>query len=85
MKESLRAKLDQLAARLDELTALLGSPEATSDMDRYRALTKEHADIGPVVERFLDTPAAGKSRMISSGRPAGLTPWRIARTQSTSV
>jgi len=54
MKESLRSKLDQLAARLDELTALLGSPEATRDLDRYRALTKEHADLGPVVERFRD-------------------------------
>ncbi len=54
MKESLRHKLDQLAARLDELTGLLGSPDITSDLDRYRALTKEHADIGPVVERFRD-------------------------------
>ncbi len=54
MKESLRHKLGQLAARLDELTGLLGSPDITSDLDRYRALTKEHADIGPVVERFRD-------------------------------
>jgi peptide chain release factor 1 len=54
MKESLRSKLDQLAARLDELNGLLGSPDITGDMDRYRALTKEHADIGPVVERFRE-------------------------------
>ncbi len=54
MKPSLRSKLDQLAARLDELTGLLGSPDATADLDRYRALTKEHADIGPVVERFRE-------------------------------
>ncbi|MFO1397764.1 MAG: peptide chain release factor 1 [Burkholderiales bacterium] len=54
MKESLRHKLDQLASRLDELTGLLGSPDITSDLDRYRALTKEHADIGPVVERFRE-------------------------------
>ena len=54
MKPSLRTKLDQLSARLDELNGLLGSPDITDDLDRYRALTKEHADIGPVVARFHD-------------------------------
>ena len=54
MKPTLRTKLDQLAARLDELDGLLGSPDVTDDLDRYRALTKEHADIGPVVARFHD-------------------------------
>ena len=52
MKPSLRTKLDQLSARLDELDGLLGSPDVTDDLDRYRALTKEHADIAPVVARF---------------------------------
>ena len=54
MKPSLRTKLDQLSARLDELNGLLGSPDVTDDLDRYRALTKEHADIGPVVARYHD-------------------------------
>ncbi|HTP99439.1 MAG TPA: peptide chain release factor 1 [Casimicrobiaceae bacterium] len=54
MKSSLRTKLDQLSSRLSELDGLLGSPDVTSDMDRYRALTKEHADVGPVVARFHD-------------------------------
>jgi len=54
MKSSLRTKLDQLSARLSELDGLLGSPDVTSDMDRYRALTKERADVGPVVARFHD-------------------------------
>ena len=31
---------------------MLGAPDITRDMDRYRALTKEHSDLGPVVERF---------------------------------
>ncbi|MFO1312453.1 MAG: peptide chain release factor 1 [Burkholderiales bacterium] len=52
MKPSLRTKLDQLSARLAELDGLLGSPDITQDLDRYRALTKEHADLGPVVARF---------------------------------
>jgi peptide chain release factor 1 len=54
MKPSLRTKLDQLSSRLAELDGILGSPDATKDLDRYRALTKEHADLGPVVARFHD-------------------------------
>ncbi len=52
MKPSLRLKLEQLAARRDELEAMLAAEEATRDMDRYRALTREHAEIDPVVARF---------------------------------
>src|SRR4029079_12041442 len=54
MKPSLRSKLDQLAARLDELDGLLGAPDVTSNLDRYRALTKEHSDLGQVVARFRE-------------------------------
>ena len=54
MNPSLQLKLDQLALRLDELDAVLASGEATRDMDRYRALTREHAEIGPVVARYRD-------------------------------
>ena len=52
MKPSLRTKLDQLSARRAELDALLASEEATRDMERYRSLTRERAEIDPVVERF---------------------------------
>jgi peptide chain release factor 1 len=54
MKPSLRTKLDQLSSRLAELEGILGSPDVTHDLDRYRSLTKEHADLGPVVVRFHD-------------------------------
>ena len=54
MKPSLRSKLDQLAARLDELDGLLGAPDITSNLDRYRALTKEHSNLGAVVARFRE-------------------------------
>ena len=52
MKASLRTKLDQLSARLAELDALLASEEATRNLDRYRLLTRERAEIDPVVARF---------------------------------
>jgi len=52
MKSSLRTKLEQLAMRLQELDATLSSETATRDMDRYRAMTREHAEISPVVAIF---------------------------------
>jgi peptide chain release factor 1 len=52
MKPSISAKLAQLAARLDEVNHLLSSEEATRDMDVFRKLNRERADIEPVVEHF---------------------------------
>ncbi|MGE5103272.1 MAG: peptide chain release factor 1, partial [Betaproteobacteria bacterium] len=52
MKLSLRTKLDRLSARLQELDALLAAEGATRDMDRYRQLSRERAEIDPVVARF---------------------------------
>ena len=43
MKDSLRFKLGQLASRVTELNHLLAAEGATRAMDRYRALSKEHA------------------------------------------
>jgi peptide chain release factor 1 len=54
MKTSLRVKLDQLSARLQEIDALLAAEEATRDLDRYRALARERAEIDPVVARFAE-------------------------------
>ncbi|HET6801492.1 MAG TPA: PCRF domain-containing protein, partial [Casimicrobiaceae bacterium] len=54
MKSSLRTRLDQLSARLAEVDALLASEEATRDMERYRSLTRERAEIDPVVTRFSE-------------------------------
>ena len=52
MKSSIAAKLAQLSARLEELNHLLSSEHVTADLDNYRKLTREHAEIGPVVELF---------------------------------
>ena len=52
MKPSLAAKLGHLSERLEELTHLLGSESVAQDMDSYRRLTREHAEITPVVELY---------------------------------
>jgi len=52
MKSSISAKLAQLAARLDEINRLLASEGITADLDNYRKLSREHAELEPVVDRF---------------------------------
>jgi peptide chain release factor 1 len=52
MKSSIRQRLEQLADRLAELDALLGAEEATRDMESYRRLSRERAEIAEVVGLF---------------------------------
>ncbi|MEX3526987.1 MAG: peptide chain release factor 1 [Burkholderia sp.] len=52
MKTSMQSKLDQLSNRLAELNELLSRENVTADLDQYRKLTREHAEIGPVVEHY---------------------------------
>ena len=52
MKQSIRDKLESLVGRLDELDRILASGEATRDMDQYRKMTREHAELGPVVALY---------------------------------
>ncbi|HTP95126.1 MAG TPA: peptide chain release factor 1 [Burkholderiales bacterium] len=52
MKQSIAAKLGQLSRRLNELNGLLSSETATRDLDSFRRLSREHAEIAPVVELF---------------------------------
>jgi peptide chain release factor 1 len=52
MKPSIAAKLAQLTSRLEELNQLLSAENLTANMENYRRLTREHAEIAPVVELY---------------------------------
>ncbi|MFZ6649374.1 peptide chain release factor 1 [Undibacterium sp. TJN25] len=52
MKPSMLSKLDQLAERLVEVNQLLNQEGSTNDMDNYRKLNREHAELGPLVELY---------------------------------
>ena len=54
------AKLDQLSERLEEVNNLLMQEGATNDMDQYRKLTREHAELGPLVALYKDYKQAGE-------------------------
>jgi len=53
MKDSILARLDQLAERFEELNALLGDAGVINDQPQFRKLSKEHAEIEPVVQVLL--------------------------------
>jgi peptide chain release factor 1 len=52
MNKSIAAKLTQLSVRLEELNRMLSSESATANLDNYRRLTRERAEIAPVVELY---------------------------------
>jgi peptide chain release factor 1 len=52
MKPSIAAKLEHLRRRLDELDSLLATEGATRDMDQFRRLSREHAELGPLVDLY---------------------------------
>lgn len=52
MNQSICDKLEHLTGRLDELGRILASGEATRDMDEYRRLSREHAELSPVVALY---------------------------------
>lgn len=65
MKPSMLVKLDHLAERLTEINHLLMQEGSTSNMDNYRKLNREYAELTPVVALYhryqqaqLDTESA---------------------------
>ncbi len=52
MKPSIQSKLETLAERHEEISVLLSQPEVMNDQNRFRELSKEYAELSPVVECF---------------------------------
>ncbi|MEQ1440456.1 peptide chain release factor 1 [Fontimonas sp. SYSU GA230001] len=52
MKASLIAKLEQMVERREEIARELGDPVVIGDTDKFRRLSQEYAQLGPVVETF---------------------------------
>jgi peptide chain release factor 1 len=70
MKDTFRIKLEQLSRRQVEVESLLSDPSVTNDMNRFRALTRERADIEPISTLFAQFQArevdlAGAQEMLA--------------------
>jgi peptide chain release factor 1 len=69
MKDSIRTKLENLTDRLQELDALLAAPDIIADNQKFRDLSKESAEIRPIVDCFqqyrnnLEAIAAAKEML----------------------
>jgi peptide chain release factor 1 len=53
MKPALRQQLDRYAGRLAELDSLLADPAVMRDAAGFRALSREHQEVGGIVERHV--------------------------------
>jgi peptide chain release factor 1 len=53
MKPSMRSRLEQLSRRLEEIDALLSQPEITGNRDQFKKLSRERAELDPVVGAFV--------------------------------
>ena len=54
MKDSIRNKLEKLADRYDEVSALLADPDVIGDNNKFRELSVEYSKLEPVVARYRD-------------------------------
>jgi len=77
MKPSIAAKLEQLRRRLAELDGLLASEAATRDMDSFRRLSREHAELAPIVDlynryRQAERDIAGAKEMLADAEMRAL-------------
>ncbi len=53
MKASILAKLDSLSERYEEVGALMSDPDIIGDQNKFRELSKEYAELEPVVKCYL--------------------------------
>ena len=54
MKASILAKLDSLSERYEEVGALMSDPDIIGDQNKFRELSKEYAELEPVVKCYLN-------------------------------
>jgi peptide chain release factor 1 len=59
MKESIRQRLHQVAARHEEIALLLSQTEVFSDQNRFRDLSREYAQLEPLVKAWVDWQLTG--------------------------
>ncbi len=52
MKASILEKLDRLSERYQEVSALLSEPDTIADQNRFRELSKEYAELEPVIQQY---------------------------------
>ncbi|QJC55257.1 Peptide chain release factor RF1 [Polaromonas vacuolata] len=73
MKPFLRQTLDRTLLRLHELDALLSASDVVSDLNRFRSLTREHAESSVVADQYRlltarEADLAGAQEMLAEAK-----------------
>ncbi len=87
MKPFLRQQLDRYPVRLQELDFFLQQPDVVSDMTRFRALTREHAEVSEVAGRFAaflqrERDLAGAQEMLDDADMADMAKEEITSAEA---
>jgi peptide chain release factor 1 len=90
MKPFLRQQLERYPVRLQELDFFLSQPDVVSDMDRFRALTREHSEVSEVAARYeaflhRERDLAGAKDMLDDPDMADMVREEIAQAESDIV
>jgi len=73
VKATLRAKLDSLVARLETLNRLLAAEDATRNLDQFRSLSREHAELSGIAalyERYRGAEGDAEASREMAGDPS---------------
>ena len=54
MKESMKQKLENLVTKYNHLNNQLSSEDATKDLNSFKKISKEHSDLTPLIENYLE-------------------------------
>jgi peptide chain release factor 1 len=87
MKPFLRQQLERYPVRLQELDFFLSQPDVVSDMERFRALTREHSDVSEVAGRYAafrqrEADLAGASGMLDDPDMAEMAREEVSAAQA---
>jgi peptide chain release factor 1 len=87
MKPFLRQQLERYPVRLQELDFFLSQQDVVSDMDRFRALTREHAEVSEVAARYeaflhREKDLAGAKGMLDDPDMADMAQEEIAEAET---
>lgn len=86
MKDSIRGKLEQIADRFEEITALLAQPEVQGNQNQFRSLSQEYSQLEPVVNcyqnyRQLENDIASAKEMLEDPEMAELAQEELAESE----
>ncbi len=87
MKPFLRQQLERYPVRLQELDFFLSQQDVVSDMDRFRSLTREHAEVSEVAARYeaflhREQDLAGAKEMLDDPDMAAMAQEEIAEAEA---